>query len=205
MPTLNEKIKAKELHSMTFFVPSTNSSDPSSIFAPGNDSSVFVPGGSAMSQIYFPGSAPITNGNGYIDPTNTSVGTQPKNTWYDWHLAPASRPSINPPKVNTKYIEVPGFNGYLDLTNALTANILGPREGSIQFYALNDYAYWDYTYNQILEYVHGSKLRVVLDDMPKYYYEGRWTVEEWVNYTDGKASGGVTFKYYLNPERKLIS
>ena len=43
-----------------------------------------------------------------------------KNTWDDWHLIPSKRPSFNPPNVKSQYVDIPGGNGVLDLTESLT-------------------------------------------------------------------------------------
>ena len=57
-----------------------------------------------------------------------------KNTWDDWYLIPSSRPVFNPPSVKTQYIDIPGANGQIDLTESLTGYpVYKNREGSWNF------------------------------------------------------------------------
>ena len=56
------------------------------------------------------------------------------NTWDDWHMLPTARPMFTPPDVKTNYIDIPGGNGSLDLTEALTGYPLySNRTGSLNF------------------------------------------------------------------------
>lgn len=55
-------------------------------------------------------------------------------TWEDFHMAPKARPFVAEPQVKTNYIDVPGANGSLDYTEALTDSVLyGMRTGSWDF------------------------------------------------------------------------
>lgn len=125
------------------------------------------------------------------------------NTWDDWHLIPASRPVIKPPKVNERLIEVPGRDGLLDITEAVNGTTtFGNREGSWDFYiVLGDYfnTYWgseQECYDRVMNDVHGKKLRVEFEDMlPGTYYEGRIKVDSW----DPDDIGKITISYSLNP------
>lgn len=103
-----------------------------------------------------------------------------KNTWDDWHLIPSKRPSFNPPTVKSQYVDIPGGNGVLDLTESLTGYPLyNTRTGSWEFYVENGFKPWDELYSEISNYLHGQKLRAILEDDPGFYYEGRFTVDEW--------------------------
>ena len=103
-----------------------------------------------------------------------------KNTWDDWHLIPSKRPSFNPPTVKSQYVDIPGGNGILDLTESLTGYPLyNTRTGSWEFYVENGFKPWDELYSEISNYLHGQKLRAILEDDPGFYYEGRFTVDEW--------------------------
>lgn len=103
-----------------------------------------------------------------------------KNTWDDWHLIPASRPLIAPPKVKTNYIDIPGADGTLDATDVHTGYPLYEnREGSNEFYVMNGYGDWASKYSEIMNYLQGRKMKVVLEDDPGFYYEGRCSVNEW--------------------------
>lgn len=131
------------------------------------------------------------------------LGYAPRNTWYDWHLVPTSRPVISPPAIVTKYVEVPGYNGYLDFSDALSGNKKGARDGSISFFVMNDYGNWYDRYETIMNYVHGNILNVVLNDDETKFYHGRWLVNEWISSTDGTCSG-ITLSYHLQPDYGVI-
>ncbi len=57
-----------------------------------------------------------------------------KNTYSDFGLIPMSRPVISPPEPKVSYLEIPGRNGVLDLTETLTGSITYEnRQGSWKF------------------------------------------------------------------------
>ena len=69
---------------------------------------------------------------------NTKVDC--KNTWDDWHILAESRPVFAPPEPKTNYIDVPGGNGSLDLSEALTRYpTYINRTGTFKFKVMNDY------------------------------------------------------------------
>lgn len=109
-----------------------------------------------------------------------------KNTWADWYLIPASRPVFNPPTPKTKFVDIPGADWHMDLSSVLTGDIAyGPREGSFEFIVdngqLSDYKaeIWPELYSEIMDYLHGQVIQAMLEDNPDYYYEGRFSVNEW--------------------------
>lgn len=103
-----------------------------------------------------------------------------KNTWADWHLIPSSRPVFNPPEVKTKYIDIPGADYQLDLSTILTGDVAyGPRTGSLEFIVDNGHEEWYNLYSKILDALHGQIQKATLEDEPSYYYEGRFTVNQW--------------------------
>ena len=203
MATTQEKLQAKNYHSLTFFVP-----PPEVIYYADG---LYYDGGEELfsSELWPENSSSIETITydyqvvSFVRTDNPNLGVNPKNTWYDWHLVPSSRPVFSPPALTTNYVEIPGYNGYYDLTKALTNNIAGAREGTINFYVMNDYGIWEQRYNELLSYIHGNELRVVLDDYPRFYYQGRWSVEEWVNNNDGICSS-VSLGYHLQPGRTPV-
>lgn len=123
-----------------------------------------------------------------------------KNTWTDWHLIPAKRPSVSMPQIRTKFIEIPGAFGTLDLTELLTGcPVYGDRTGSWEFIMdpdREDMASWANLYQTIAMYVHGRRRRVVFTDDPEYYYEGRLAVAG-LESEDGYTT--LTINYELDP------
>ena len=103
-----------------------------------------------------------------------------KNTWDDWHLVPTSRPVFNPPAQKVKTIDIPGGDGVIDLSQALTGYpVYQNRTGSIEFIVMNDFKPWHMAYSDIMDYLHGQSMKAVLEDDPEYFYEGRFTVNAW--------------------------
>lgn len=126
-----------------------------------------------------------------------SITIGDKNTWDDWHLVPTSRPLVPPPHVNASYVTIPGSNGALDLTEALTGYpTYTNRTGSWEFLVLNGYGEWYVRYSEIMAYLHGKKFRAILDDDPNYYYEGRFAVDSWASNKDWSR---ITINYNVGP------
>lgn len=121
-----------------------------------------------------------------------------KHTWEDWHLAPTSRTYVVPPEPRYSYLEIPGMNGELDLTEALTNDVFyGMREGSWEFYVDNNKGItWYELYSSIMNEIHGQKVKVILTEDPNWYYEGRVAVDDWSHEKDASK---ITFNYKLDP------
>ena len=126
-----------------------------------------------------------------------SVTFGDKNTWDDWHLIPESRPVFLPPETKTNYVDIPGADGKLDLSEALTGEMLYKnRTGSINFYVDNGHEDWTVLYSKIMNYLHGQKMKVWLEDDPYFYYEGRFSVNTWKS---EKARSQITIDYDVAP------
>ncbi len=120
-----------------------------------------------------------------------------KNTWDDWKLLAKERPVFAPPKVKTTYIDIPGGNGSIDLSQSLTGYpIYENRTGSFKFRVMNGYAEWQDRYSEIMNYLHGKKMKAVLADDPDYYYYGRFTVDSW---DSGDTWSEITIGYEVEP------
>lgn len=106
------------------------------------------------------------------------LGTS-KNTWKDWKIVPTSRPVFRPPAVKTVKVDIPGADGILDMTESLTGEVhYNNRTGSIEFQVENKNNWYD-VYSEIMDYLHGQQMRAILDDDFAYYYNGRFSVNEW--------------------------
>lgn len=128
-----------------------------------------------------------------------------KNSWDDWFLIPSSRPAIAPPAVKTKTVDIPGAYGTVDFTEALTGYpVYGNRTGSIQFLVDHEkWNAWHVTYATVANYLHGRKMRMILEDDPAYYYEGRFTVQQWQS---GQNFSAITINYDVYPfKREILS
>lgn len=126
-----------------------------------------------------------------------------KHTWKDWHLIPCNRPDFADAEPRLVYLEIPGADGELDASTALTGRVLYEmREGSFDFWVDNDRTEsWYQLYTKMKRYVQGRNLKVILDDDPLWYYEGRfWFSDpEQDNY-----NMKVTLNYKVKPYKYRI-
>ena len=125
------------------------------------------------------------------------------NSWTNWHLIPSSRPSVVHPTIITKYVEIPGSDGVLDLTNFLIGRpIYGQRKGSFSFLIDNEHENWETIRAKIANALHGKRLNMCLKDDPNYYYTGRFTVG---NFESGASNSSITISYDLDPYKLRIA
>lgn len=126
------------------------------------------------------------------------------NTWDEWNLVPTSRPVFAPPALKEHIIDIPGRDGNIDLSEALTKYpVYKNREGSFEFIVVNDtyvqatkHEQWYKTYSKIMEFLHGQKMTAVLEDDLNYQYEGRFYVNNWKS--EEKYSK-IVIDYSVNP------
>lgn len=103
-----------------------------------------------------------------------------KHSYKDFGLVFNSRPVISPPAVKTAYVDVPGMNGSLDLTESLTGDVrYGTRTISLSFKVIGDREKWSGIYSDLLYYLHGQEMRIIFDEDPTYFYKGRVSINEW--------------------------
>ena len=127
-------------------------------------------------------------------PLNGSSG---KNTWNDWYLIPTSRPTMAIPGTQNKFIEVQGMTGSIDATDYLiTGPIYSDRSGNFEFLVDNDHANWVTIKKSIENYLHGNRLRMTLTDDPYWYYEGRFSFDE---YRSDEKNSRVVISYRVAP------
>lgn len=146
----------------------------------------------------------ITFGDGSLYPSGHEKEGQfmGVNTWDDWHLIPTERPSIASPGVSTSFVEIPGRDGAIDMTTFLTGRpVYGERQGSFDFYVDNDHEYWETIRMKIMNFLHGQRMRIVLEDDPDYYWEGRFVVDSWKSEA---ARSRISINYQVGPYKKRI-
>lgn len=124
-----------------------------------------------------------------------------KHSFRDFGLYPKSKMIVAPPEVREVYVEVAGADGDLDITEALTGRAnYESREGKFEFTVI-DRSKWDYTYSLIMNTLHGHKMRVVLDEDPYYYYNGRVKVD---SFKTSKHTATITVEGYFDPYKKSL-
>ena len=105
-----------------------------------------------------------------------------KHSYWDWGLMLKSAPEITAPKPKTHYVDVPGADGMLDLTELLTGKVqYKNRTIKLEFVSMAGRAEWSAIYSAILNELHGQVREIKLDEDPLHIYKGRVTVgdPEW--------------------------
>lgn len=105
---------------------------------------------------------------------NVAIGE--KKTYDDWGLKLRSL-AIGLPEAKTNTVDIPGADGTMDLTEALGAVRYGNRELEMIFDVIGEPERWHSLTSQIANYLHGQRLKVILDSDPSYYYIGRLALE----------------------------
>lgn len=125
-----------------------------------------------------------------------------KNTWDDWHLISSTRPVFNPPRPKMQYWEIPGMNGKVDGTENLVGYTLYEnRTGSFEFIVENGHWDWQTAYSTIMNYLHGKRMRAVMEDAPGFFYEGRFSVNSWKS---DKNWSTIVIDYDVGPYRQNV-
>ena len=130
-----------------------------------------------------------------------TMGGVTKNTWDDWGMIPNTPPMVNPPELNTRYVDIPGrTNGPIDLTAVpFNRNTYKRMTGSWTFYREPDNRYTRKELFEILRaYFTGNVGKVVLSEDTNHYFVGRFTVG--VPKT-GNTPIEFTINYDLEPTR----
>ena len=154
-----------------------------------------------------------------FDGVNIGAGYT-RHTYLDWFLVPTERPSIEKAPVKEHFIDIPGSNGGLDLTESLTGYPLYDFiEGDFEFNILNDrvlpilndncevtketYISWEVLNRDIRNFLNGKKLYMMLEDDPSWYYYGRFTVEKYDSSESSNSKIKINYKVY--PFKKLAT
>ena len=97
--------------------------------------------------------------------TNYGVSFNGHHSYSYYHLLPTAAPTIAPPVVKTFYVDVPGADGSLDMTEVLTGfPTYGDRQGNFEFLIDADRDDWYTIYNQIVHDLNGKQTEVILDE-----------------------------------------
>lgn len=81
------------------------------------------------------------------------------------------------PETKTNQTDIPGADGVLDLTEAMGPVRYKNRELQMVFDVLGTPDKWHNVTSMIANYLHGQRLKVILDTDPYYYYIGRLSLD----------------------------
>ena len=101
-----------------------------------------------------------------------------KHSYKDFGLILTSK-TVNLPDLKTETQDVPGMDGELDLTDAITDDVkFKNRKLSFTFTAIDPVKQFFIVLSEVTNFLHGKRLRVVMDDDKNFYYEGRCKVNQ---------------------------
>ena len=101
-----------------------------------------------------------------------------KHTFDDFGLC-CTKVEIGLPTVKKKQINLKGADGVLDLTDIFGRTLYGNRKLSFHFdHEEANYTEWMIRASQVVNYLHGKRRKVVLDNDPNYYYDGRISLQD---------------------------
>lgn len=117
-------------------------------------------------------------------------------SYRDFGLVPTSKPFVNLPSPKLEYLDIPGRQGEIDITESLTGEVIYEmRTGSFEF-LVSDMDKWQEVYRKLLSTVHGKRTSLVLDTEKDYVYKGRLWVSE---FKSDKNYSLITLEYKLEP------
>ena len=125
------------------------------------------------------------------------------NTWYDWRLILTSK-DVTPPEPKTNYIELDGMNGSLDLSEALTGEVVY-KDRTITATFWTDYGYRkdrERLLQDIRTALHGKKIKIIEPDDPEHYFCGRIVIKSQVNHL---AYAEFTIEAVCDPWRYMLA
>lgn len=100
-----------------------------------------------------------------------------KHTYKDFGLSCVSV-DVGMPPVKKKRIDLKGADGVLDLTNIFGRTLFNNRKLTFKFdHEEKNYRVWASHLSAVANFLHGRSRKVILDNDPNYYYEGRITVK----------------------------
>lgn len=104
-----------------------------------------------------------------------------KHTYDDFNLVRTEK-NIGLPSPKTSSVDVEGADGVLDTSEVLTGEIkFKNRKLEFSFTLLDKYEDYEDKITEISNYLHGRKLRIILDDDPTHYYVGRCSIDQWAS------------------------
>lgn len=119
-----------------------------------------------------------------------------KNTYEDWNLLLKPR-EIPKPEPKTSYVDVPGGDGALDLSEVVAGEVkYSDYVIPFEFHVLDEELDWDSKVSLITNFIHGKKMIITLDSDPDYYYEGRCSIDK---FTSSKRLGSIAINCLVKP------
>ncbi len=99
-------------------------------------------------------------------------------SWNDLFLILGSK-EIEAPKTKTHYVDIPGADGNLDLTEYFGDINFENRKLTFNFSTIVCQNKFLKLFSNIQNLLNGKKMRIIIDDDPSFYYVGRLSISPW--------------------------
>ena len=109
-----------------------------------------------------------------------SVSINGINMLKTYKMALKERHCVQPPEPKTLYQDIPGADGSLDLSTAISGHMVyNRRKITLNFGCGYEIDRWAGIFSEILRLFHGKNGKLIFDDDPDYYYYGRMTISKY--------------------------
>ena len=100
-------------------------------------------------------------------------------TYDDWELYVTNTDCIGEPKQYTKYIEIPGRNGMIDLSEATSGRqTYISRPIKIELGGVRYKTRWDSVISDFRNHINGKICRIIFDNDKSFYWRGRVSIKD---------------------------
>lgn len=124
-----------------------------------------------------------------------------KHTYDDWSLVLTDK-KLGLPTPKTSSVNIDGADGVIDTSEVLCGEIkFNNRMLEFEFTMTTDYENYNELMTEIANYLHGKKLKIILDEDDQYYYYGRCSVNEW---SSDKRIGKIVIKCDCEPYKYML-
>ena len=86
--------------------------------------------------------------------------------------------SVGAPEPKFYTVDLPGGDGKIDLTEALGGISYDNREIEVKLRAIGEQNQWTKIFSDVLQAIHGRRMKIIFSDDAGYYYQGRINVTE---------------------------
>lgn len=125
-----------------------------------------------------------------------------KHSFHELGLWLKKYPEITPPVPKTKYVEVMGMDGALNLSKVQTGHMQYHRRMiTMEFSILAERETWPEKHSNIMDLLHGEDMDLILDDDPEFCYTGTLSVSA---FDPQKVTSGVTITMNAEPYKTRI-
>lgn len=105
------------------------------------------------------------------------------------------------PEPKTETVSVPGMDGDIDFTEVFGKVFYKNRKLTFTFSAISASMQWDELIDNLTVYLHGKKMRIILDSDKTFYYEGRCKIN---TFKTDKKLATVVIECTVAPFKKAV-